>query len=452
MATTLSIVYGSVTITLASGNFKLDQYTPQHADKQTPTITESIRVRLVGSATTMQTELENLRLAFKAAERRYEENRGSRVYLKYQLNGLSTLYMSEITCRSKDDVAGSYSLPSGNRFGLYWGIEMPLEIKITRENEWLANSETELALSNGNGTDVTGGISIKPFTDTQDYVDIDELVIDGDLDSKMRIMITNNNGSYKIGDVWIGKKVIGTPASFVHILDAGDSDTGSNGSDASCHDSIYRSYTITTTEGKVTGWTLTTASLTASKAGYNRVLCRFRNTTNIANVKWRLKLFTETGTNPIWEGGQYQFDDTNAEYISLIREIDTVRLPLVDPESDTPQPLRLEMWAVSATEVSEAVDIDCIKLKPMDGYRKLYSRDGVSQNSVLYDNGILGTVYQLVAGERVDDISPEIDPIILSPFEDNRLYFTYHTKTAGIAPIDHAATVQIYYRIRKRVL
>ena len=124
----------------------------QHGAKDDPVIAEQALLLLTGSKTVMQTELANLRLAFKAAERRYDSKRGDRVYLKYQLDGLSTKYQSEIVRPQKTARAARYVLPKGDRFGLQWGEKMKVGLELTRENEWLADSETEIPLANGNGS------------------------------------------------------------------------------------------------------------------------------------------------------------------------------------------------------------------------------------------------------------------------------------------------------------
>lgn len=285
--------------------------------------------------------------------------------------------------------------------------------------------------------------------DIQDYVHIDSAAIAGDLPARCRVELTNTDAGDALETTWIGQNYLASPEAFPHILEIGDSNTGSDSVDATSASGIKRVYAIAAAEAKVTGWTLPSAMLTSASGGYFKVLCRFAAATNITAVKWRLKLLF-SGT-VIWQGGQVQFDDTYAAISTLIREIDTAQLPPFVPENSAPMDLVLELWGIRTGGAID-VNIDCLKLLALDGYRKLYSLNGIAQNAVLKDDGVTSTYYQDISSKQVRDISPTGKQLVLWPGVDNRIYFALHSIVANTADRDRAASVRIYYRPRRITL
>lgn len=298
-------------------------------------------------------------------------------------------------------------------------------------------------------TNEAAGDSISIY-DIQNYVHIAAAAIAGDLPAPTRIEITNDNAAPAIETIWIGQNVLGSPDEWPHILEAEDSDTGSNSADATCSSGKKRSYTITTTEAKVTGWTIESATLTSAFGGYFKVLARFAAGTNVTDVKWRIKILY-SGT-VIWEGPQILFSDTYTAIARLIREIDTVQLPPFIPENSASVDLTFELWGQSNSGGSEAVDLDCLVLLPLDGFRRLRSKDGIVQTSIAKDDAVTRTYFQETANGQVRDISVAGEPIMLRPNEMNRLYILLHTMTANTAEYNRTISVKVYYRPRRVTL
>jgi len=284
--------------------------------------------------------------------------------------------------------------------------------------------------------------------DIQNYVDIAAASIDGDLPAPIRIEFTNTD-AVTLETLWMGLANIGDPWAFAHILEIGDSDTGVDAPDATSSSGIKRQYAIGAANAKVTAWTVPSATLDAAAAGLFRLITRFAAATAITEVRWSFKL-TYLGST-LWESGQVLFDDTYAAISRIVREIDTVQLPPDDLQGLTPTDLTLELWAVR-TGAAVTVDIDCVAPVPLDSFRRIRSIDGVLQNSILIDDGILGTVYQSVSGEIVKDLAVSGKPLLLWPNADHRIIFLQHALTANTAAHDRSASVRIYYRPRKSAL
>jgi len=298
--------------------------------------------------------------------------------------------------------------------------------------------------------DEAAGASVSIY-DVQNYVEIDSADIDGDLDAAVRIEVTNSDAGNNLETAWAALNNTSTPANFPHMLEAGDSDTGIDTVDGTSANGIKRTYSIGTSEAKVTGWTLPSSMLSAADGGYFKVFLRSPNGTNLTNVKLRLKIIYSFTT--IWEGKQVEYDDTYASIARLIRAIDTVQLPPYSPEGNTPDDVELHLFGESTSGGSVNVDIDCLMLMPLDGYRRLRSLGGVAQNSLLVDDGIFDLPYvEDASANIVRDVSTVGTGLLIDPDEDNRLYFLLHSVTANTAGYDRSASVQVYYRARKASL
>jgi len=453
MANTFSIVHGSTTVNLHSGNIIVMKYSPTIGRGET--VLDEVVLYLTGTATNIQTSIRSIGRALELAERRYDTGRGDRVYFKVQVDGTDALYRSEIVRESPYKSAGELRLPNRESLGIEWtGKGLRCTLLLTRVNHFEADAEAELALTNPGGSG-TGGQTVYNFYDTglgaiQDYVTIAAAAIGGDMPAACRIEMTNSDAGDALETVWIGQNVLSDPANLTYYLEISASDTGANVGDATCSAGFKRSYDITTTEAKVTGWTLASANLVDFNGGYFKAMIRFSSGADVTEVKWRIKVLY-SGT-VIYEGGQVQFDDTYTAIARVVRELDTVQLPPYVPENSAPTDLTFELWGQSASGSTETILIDCIVLLALDGYRRLRSLEGIVQNAILKDDSITGTYYQEVSAKQVRDIATNGSQIMLWPNEINRLYFKLHSITANTGEVDRTISVRIYYRPRRITL
>jgi hypothetical protein len=286
--------------------------------------------------------------------------------------------------------------------------------------------------------------------DITNYAHIDSSVIGGTMPAGVRIEMKNTDAGADLQTVWMGVNYLSSPDTFAHLLEIEDSDTGSNTADAGASSGQYRAYTVTTTEAKMTAWTISSETLTAANSAYFRVIARFFDGTDITNSKLRLKIFYSSQL--LYEGPQVEYDDTYAGISRLWREIDSVQLPPFLLEGNTPTDLTFELWGVSTSGGNITLNVDCLVLLPVNQYRKLESSSGVAQNSILIHDSILGIDYQTVSSEHVQDITVEGSPILIWPNVDNRIYFLQHSETTDTADVDRDMDVRIYYRLRRTTL
>lgn len=529
MAHTITVKYGSTTITLSTGEYAIS-YTPRDGGSA-EVVTESADVRIIAaSLSAMQSDIRALNTAFEAARRRRKTGIGDRVYVTLLESGGSDTYRSEIWAANPNDLPGRVQILDPTMYDKIFTAEVAMiRVFWSRKNYWENNAETELSLSNGSGSG-TGGrtvvnphgsaviddettisfsvsnstytisdsgnglaglaegdvISVRGSTsndgiytvitsaagsitvnepvsaeaagdhvfiyDMNNYVHIDSAAILGAIPTACRILLTNSDAGADLQTVWMGNNYLSEPDDFAHILEAEDSDTGSNTANAGASSGQYRTYTIGTTEAKVTGWTIPSETLEVANSAYFKVIARFFDGTNLTDMKLRLRVYY--GTNILYNGGQVEYDDTYAGISRLWREIDTVQLPpySLDGTSITPTDLSLQLWGISTTGGNVTPKLDCLMLLPVNGYRKLRSAGGVAQNSILIDDGVLGVHYQSVSSEYVRDVTAEGAPIMLWPGIDNRIYFIQHSETANTADRDRTMSVRIYYRERRVTL
>ena len=278
------------------------------------------------------------------------------------------------------------------------------------------------------------------------YVDIAADQVGGDLPAVLRMVLTNTNAAPSLETVWMGLNHSASPLDLIHTLEIGDSDTVADTVDAAASSGIKRTYPITAVNLKLTGWTLPSETLTASDGLDFRILARFTAIGDVLTARWQIKILR--GTTVIGETGQVQFDDTYAAISRVLREIGTVQLPPSSPEGSTPVDLTLELWGQSTAGVL-SVDIDCLPLLALDGWRVLRSMVGVAQNAVLVDDGINNEHYQLIGGEQVKDIVAQGDSITLWPNKAHRIYFLFHSLTANTAEIGRTASLRVYRKNRR---
>jgi hypothetical protein len=292
------------------------------------------------------------------------------------------------------------------------------------------------------------GASISIY-DINNYVHIDAGNIGGTMPMGCRIRMVNDTAS-DLETTWIANAYVSTVQDFAHLLEFEDSDTGSNTSDAAASSGKYRAYTVTSSEAKITGWTIPSETLIAANSGYFRGILRFFNGTSITSCRLRLKIYYSSQL--LFDGPLVEYDDTYAGISRLWRELNTIQLPPFNLEGNTPTDLTLELWGVSTTGGNITLNLDCMMLMPVSEYRKMKSNSGVAQNSILFEDSILGLYYQTVSSEHVQDVTVEGSPIMLWPNVDNRIYFIQHSETANTAAIDRQVTVRVYYRQRRATL
>jgi hypothetical protein len=524
MGHTLKIVYGSTTIDLSAGDYRIKTYSPSPPRANRDTVVEGISVFIEASSVAdLQSDIRAIENAFYLAQQRRIKRLGDRVYLTFLEDGDTITYRSEIYADNESDLPGTVFVDTQWLRSVMWDQKVvEAKISLERRNYWEASTETELSLANGSQTAATGGCTIyNPSTtavftnttvsfaatnsrisdsgdgfsifatgdvinlrgstsndgvytvdavagdgsyidvnqvisnegagdtiniyDVQNYVHIAAAAITGNLPCPVRIAATNNDAGDDLETLWINGNINSTPAEFPHLLEVEDSDTVANTNDAGASGGSYRTYSVTTSNAKLTGWTLPSQLLSVATGAYFRVIARFWDSTDITNVRLALRVYYSGGL--IYDGGQVDYDDTYATTVNLLRELDTIQLPPTR-EPGTPSDLTLQLWGISTTGSTETIKVDCLFLMPLDSHRKLKSVSGVAQNSILVDDPFAEVYYQEVSSKRVPDIIGFGDYIWATPGKDLRIYFLQNSEANAKADINRAMSISCYIRPR----
>lgn len=351
------------------------------------------------------------------------------------------------------DESDEQILDSGNGFGVFAPGDV-ISVRGSTSNDGVYTVVTvdaggAFVTVNEPLTDEIAGDATKIYA-IDNFVHIEGSEIGGTMPAATRIEMVNGDAGADLETVWIGNNYLSEPEDFAHLLEAEDSDTGADTNNAGASSDEYRAYTVTTTNAKITAWTIPSETLLAAASAYFRVMIRFFDGNEITDSRLSLRILY--GSQEIYDGRTIAYDDTYAVVDRLWRYIDTLQLPPFALEGNTPTDLIIQLWARSTAAGSITLNIDCLMLLPINRYRKLRSLGGVAQNSVLIDDGILGSYYQTVSSELVKDITVEGSPIMLWPGIDNRLCFIQHSEDDNKADRDRLITVKVFYRERRATL
>jgi len=283
--------------------------------------------------------------------------------------------------------------------------------------------------------------------DVQNYVEIAAAQVEGDVPAPCRIEITDTFATANSYQFHIGHNILSNPASLSHILEAehaaGVTSTAVN---AACSGGEYATLIwAVSTEATLANWTLPSEFLAKAAGGDFRAIARFQVSTNVTDVKFRLKILY--GTAEIFTGKVVQPDSA---YSYLIRDLGIVTLPPWFQDSGTMEALILRLTGKIAGGTT--ITLDCLALHCLDGYRYLEPvATGIPQNSRLVDDGILGELYvdTGAATARAAYYNGRGQSVMLKPNTVQRLYFLTASSTANTAEVNRTSSIRVYYRDRR---
>lgn len=453
MAHVFQIVYGSTTITLAplSG---YQMVTPKDGDTE---VTERMPILVsAASVSLLQTAFQALNLAANQAASRRITGRGDRVYLVATPDGYGASYRSEI-----------YSLivpPSDRTLDYEWvNLKLEIELGIVRAPWWEASSETQISLTNTNGTDNTAGLNVYNCNDGSgsspnnrvNYVEITAAKVAGDLPAPVRLEMYDfcPNSGDQLTDIWVSHNWRSDPANFVHLYDlSGSVDANMSGG---------QNQRISYSANAAYAYATLAAAQIARMHGRNyRILARLAASTYMPTTIFRpgvdflstsLSLVSLYG-NPVYGSSLTKYSGSSAFPlidIGMTRAIPSFEIPGLAFGDGA-------IGFVAENTTASTIDVDYIYLLPVDGFRRIEASGGVNSDYVL--NELENTCYRLNAsGYYYGSDKMEGTPILLQPNTLQRLYFAwnYIPVTPGTytdAVITDYITVKLYYRPRRRTL
>lgn len=403
-------------------------------------VTESASVILTGTAAAILNQVRALEALFpvEAAARRPASER---VYLEFRVQDSGDIYRSEILTGR---VEWPSNVPIGPRL-LGGAVEVTLIWQ--RRYFWEDTTLRAVPLSNGNGNNVTGGLTVYNHNDAgsghDNYVDIGASAVGGVIPAPARLRLVNISGvSYGLRNLYIGHNVQASPSALNPIVEAESSHlAGSNINDTSASNGSYRRVNWAGDSDTIGfGWTLNAARLAAAKGHAFRVLARFASTpaSDIFARAW-------IGYPPNIPVTELESADEVQLGGAQLVDLGLLHLPPVPLDSSVALVLALSLRSAGGG----TVELDFVQLTALDSWRHLQQLGyQISVGDAVVDDGVAGIVYgQEPDGDQIPIYNAFGQPVHLWPNAQQRLMFLWDE--GSNMNIARTFSVQVHVRPRR---
>jgi hypothetical protein len=455
---------GTVLVNLGTSTVRLIEYAPQPAEPEPergqpapwgvsvlavnrPNVVESARVAVLGDNTTARTTERGVATAFARAAHHQEhpEDAAGPIYWEFELFPGDGYWRTEIK-------SGSVEL--GERaLGVFW-TGQAIELRLLFERQpFFEGPQTAVALSNGNGTNVTSGITVRNHEDggagDDTFVSIGTSGVTGALPTPAEIRIESLSAPPKRAyDLFVGVHSWGGVSAFAPALEAESAETltgFSTQSGASYSNGSARTFTWSgTAETLLARFTLSSALLSACRGGWFRVFARIPSVpVQTIILRLRTQLFSVT---TLAEGDPVQLQPGLE-----LQDIGAFQLPPYLGGETSLAGLSF-LLSGEAPGGTGSLPLDFMYLMPLQSYRHYRPRGyGLAQNTAvreLPDGTIRSEGW---AGGNIGHYVGDGSPLMLWPGQAQRLYFLQRCDD-GTAPIDRELRVQLWHRPRRVLL
>ena len=452
MAHYLDFTDGTFTVA-SSTNIFLTEYTPQTPATRYEQIkgvsdggelgaayydnvTETVEGAMYTSS--FQSNYVVLQRLMEAAKERQRTRTGAKVYIRYQIDGSSDIYRSEILTGRVELVKGAMSI---------WGNQhLPIRIHITRRYFWEHVDETELQLaSQASGTPATGGKTIHNHKDSGqgNYVEIAAAQVVGAIPAPVRIRLQNNTGSTQdYRNVYLAVNANSSPSTFSHIIEGENFDAGGVGApvnNTTNSSDAYVSGSFNTT-GDYFKWVLSAGLLSVTRGRWFRLMARFHGYSAQAYI--RPIILDNDGFISLYRGDEVLLPASQTELIDL------GMVPLPPAGYDSAAGAHMLGLYCRSVSGSATLNLDFIQLTPVESYRHLVMRgNDVANGDAIEDDGPEGRAYHDLAGAHHYIMSPRGASLTVFPNLIQRIYVLHDEGFS--ANIDNSFLVRAYYRPRR---
>lgn len=455
MAHTLSLVYGSTTIALASGDYRVREYTPRTAEPGAVSVEETAVIQVYNATlATWQTDIRAINKAFEMARLRQQGRAYQQVFIQFQGDSEAAAWQSEI-------YDGRVLLPDTALQADWANRTLDLTIIWSRAPFWEATSWTSLSLTNGNGTDVTTGIRVFTWTDGTgsspnvlcNYVDVDDTEISGDLPAPVKLRIKPGS---TIQRMWISchndLAGLGLVSPYTEAESWSAYASGGSASDSDDSNGSHKTLTLAAD-------TWNYLYLDRDLSTYNGGMWRFFIRHSMASGSWAtgLKTYVSMRSSGTLTGIELQSTQTviKGTTYGLIMPIGDLHMPpgrrLFPLSADLKDfQLRLYFYLLAGGTIYP----DAVYWMPLDSFVEISTTDGAiySTDRLVYANDLEGHVY-LDTAATGNDVHSIFDivrgaGIWLHPGVDHRIFFL----DEGVLTKAQYLTVEAWYKPRRSSL
>ena len=435
MPSTFTVSDGTTTVTLAGSNASVVDYKPLAPESGSVTVQETA-VIYWNSFSTGRTAITNLNRLFEAARLRQKRQAGTRIYVNFQLNAGDSTYRAEV-------MDGTVEIPNES-LGYAEAANALDEVSITWTRTIWEGPETQIAISNGNGTNNTSGLTITNHASSaSNYFTVAAGVVTGDAPCNIRIELTNSQATS------LGYYIIGLLQNSASWTSANNTFQGES--------AAYSPSGSAQSSGSASGGQYGQQSIATGSAPYNSIWTV--SGANLAIMDGKtvvplLRMFSAPSASlyagvSVSAGGSYT--------IQSFVEIPTagqfvVCAPIPWPPHGNRGPygsgtLMLGLNNYSGGTVT--ANFDYVTLYPTDGLRQYYSStDPVANTQTFVDNGIDGYVYHLNGSNRLPAFVTYGEPFQIIP-NQAATFVVGMASTGKTMAITYTSTAKLYYRPRR---
>ena len=435
----LRISDGTTTVNLNDkSNGITTNYVPRVTDDGNGGINETAEIALIGNVSTVRTALQNLNKLFRQAEVFQKREVGTRVFLEIQLQSGDDYWRSELLEAAPIPMSETLDL------GLITGA-MKLRLSWRRRAYW-EGPEVVLPLTNGNGTNVTTGITVHPINDAShsNYVAISGTNVTGDLPAPIKLILENTyNNTNRMGDTWMALNVRSNPSSLVHVLEGENATSGATAGTANADlysNANIGNITIPVSEAQACYWDLDNTFL--QNCAGNDFMVLAKTGTSPSYETWMRLRLNMMGLTTLANGPLVKLNN-----FMIYHELGVLRLPPYLVGSANLNTIRLELRAKASSGYT--MSLDFLQLMPLDSYRKIaHIGYDIGYGAKLIDNQIDNLLYADWSGYAYGYQVAYGEKIMLEPGKNQRIYFFYEGSHYGL----RTAKAIISYRPRRAMI
>jgi len=443
MAIKIEITDGTNTVTLSETDAYNNGYFPQTASVGDVRQAESIPVVFFGGNSTVDANIAKLGRLFMRAREYLATGIGARVYLQLTLD--SAVWRSEIY--DGRIASGEQMLRVERANG-----EREAAVLIERAPYW-EGAETQIALTNGNGSAVTTALNVYNNMDStgssphkkDGYFEVAAAAVTGVLPAPVKIELESAATNALEDFILSVNRGSGGGGCDTPVLFEGEGGTAGSGittstsADATCSGGNYRSLGFTADNAwyDLVRWALTSDNLLHFAGGWFRPVIRWQAA---PAFNLYLKLKVDVGGTVLAETSEVFMASTLTRLTTVL---EAVKLPpFVLPT--TLADLNVRIFARSADTGTQTVKLDRVHFHPMDYYRFYDALFTPASGQKVTDDMIAGQCYGGVSADNVGSHIPSGDVLMVTPNQAQR--FHYECLYGTIADY---VKVKMWYRPRR---
>jgi hypothetical protein len=324
-----------------------------------------------------------------------------------------------------------------------------------QRDPYFEGAETEIALTNNFGSNMTGGLDIYNTCDTYEpvmgkdrcnWVQLPGSLVGG-VAAPIKLQYTLQPGSaWGSQRLWISQFICGyEPVAYAGVIEVETSAGGvvvPGAADYTLYSEGYgKQFSLTSSWAPVASWTLSQAELQKLNGRFVHAVGAFQG--NVVSDELYLKLDVLSGSTVVYTASPVR---CNADGY---QEIGTLPLPGMPLLGASPQALSLRLQG-RRSNTGLPLTLDALYLLPSDAWRILDSSVAPAANESIMDNPIDAQLYLQKTSGRVNTVSAAGAAPVAIPGMVSRLYFLARNGSTVDPRIN--AKVRAWYRPRKEVL